>query len=138
MAAGMLELAIIRPKGGNPRIVAKLQGKEVGEVVFNIFKPKRERRIVVLGVYVERGFRHRGIGTLMMNRLHNLARKNGIPRIMLSSDRRSGDFYKALDMKEGSHRIFSERVVRGPNPVPPHSGFFSDASLRRLRGRMKK
>jgi L-amino acid N-acyltransferase YncA len=78
----------------HPVIVAETsQGEVVGWGSLNVFNPREPYRWVAdFSVYVERGWRGKGVGSALLERLIALAREHGFHKMVLSAfpDNRGG------------------------------------------------
>ncbi len=78
----------------HPVIVAEnAQGEVVGWASLNVFNPREAYRWVAdLSVYVERGWRGKGVGSALLERLIGLAHEHGFHKMVLSAfpDNRAG------------------------------------------------
>jgi L-amino acid N-acyltransferase YncA len=71
----------------HPVIVAETaDGTIVGWGSLNVFNPREAYRFVVdFSIYVERGWRGKGVGSVMLRRLIELAREHGYHKLVLSA-----------------------------------------------------
>ena len=77
-------LAARRPR--HPVIVAEAGGQVVGWGSLNVFNPRKAYDYVVdFSVYVERGWRGKGVGSRLLTRLIELARELGYHKLVLSA-----------------------------------------------------
>ena len=70
----------------HPVIVAEANGEVVGWGSLNVFNPREAYRFVAdFSVYVERSWRGKGIGRVVLERLIELARQHGFHKMVLSA-----------------------------------------------------
>ncbi len=70
----------------HPVIVAEAQGVVVGWGSLNSFNPRRAYDFVAdFSIYVERGWRGKGVGSHLLSRLIKLARELGYHKLVLSA-----------------------------------------------------
>jgi phosphinothricin acetyltransferase len=70
----------------HPVIVAEASGDVVGWASLNVFNPREAyRHVADISVYVERGWRGKGIGGALLTRLRDLAREHGFHKMVLSA-----------------------------------------------------
>ncbi len=70
----------------HPVIVAEAEGRVVGWGCLNPFNPRRAYdHVADLSVYVERGWRGRGVGRRLLDRLVTLAREIGYHKMVLAA-----------------------------------------------------
>ncbi len=70
----------------HPVIVAEANGDVVGWGSLNVFNPREAYRFVAdFSVYVERSWRGKGVGRLVLERLIELARRHGFHKMVLSA-----------------------------------------------------
>jgi len=70
----------------HPVIVAEAGGALVGWGSLNVFNPREAYRFVAdFSIYVERAWRGRGVGRVMLERLIELAREHGFHKMVLSA-----------------------------------------------------
>lgn len=70
----------------HPVIVAEHEGRVVGWGSLNVYNPRPAYRFVAdFSIYVERAYRGRGVGSLMLARLVALAREHGFHKMVLSA-----------------------------------------------------
>ena len=70
----------------HPVIVAEASGEIVGWGSLNVFNPREAYRFVAdFSIYVERAWRGRGVGRVMLERLIELAREHGFHKMVLSA-----------------------------------------------------
>ena len=70
----------------HPVIVAEANGEVVGWGRLNVFNPREAYRFVAdFSVYVERSWRGKGIGRVVLERLIELARQHGFHKMVLSA-----------------------------------------------------
>jgi len=70
----------------HPVIVAEAQGRVVGWGSLNVYNPRPAyRHVADFSVYVERGWRGKGVGRRLLGRLVELAREIGYHKMMLSA-----------------------------------------------------
>lgn len=71
----------------HPVIVAEnLTGEVVGWGSLNVFKPREAYRFVAdFSVYVERAYRGKGVGSVLLERLAELGRQHGFHKLVLSA-----------------------------------------------------
>jgi L-amino acid N-acyltransferase YncA len=70
----------------HPVIVAESEGRIAGWGSLNAFNPREAYRFVAdFSVYVDRSFRGKGVGTVLLTRLIELAREHGYHKLVLSA-----------------------------------------------------
>ncbi len=70
----------------HPVVVAEHEGAVVGWGSLNVFNPREAYRFVAdFSVYVERGWRGKGVGSALLTRLTELAREHGFHKLVLSA-----------------------------------------------------
>ena len=70
----------------HPVIVAETNGEIVGWGSLNVFNPREAYRFVAdFSVYVERTWRGRGVGRVLLEKLIELARAHGFHKMVLSA-----------------------------------------------------
>ncbi len=70
----------------HPVIVAEADGEIVGWGSLNAFNPREAYRFVAdFSIYVDRAARGRGVGTVLLTRLVELARQHGYHKMVLSA-----------------------------------------------------
>jgi L-amino acid N-acyltransferase YncA len=70
----------------HPVIVAEDNGQVIGWGSLNQFNPREAyRHVVDFSIYVDRAYRGRGIGKIMLPRLIELAREHGYHKMVLSA-----------------------------------------------------
>ncbi len=70
----------------HPVIVAETNGEMVGWGSLNVFNPREAYRFVAdFSVYVERTWRGRGVGRVLLEKLIELARAHGFHKMVLSA-----------------------------------------------------
>ena len=70
----------------HPVIVAEANGEVVGWGSLNVFNPREAYRFVAdFSVYVERAWRGKGVGKVVLERLVELAREHGFHKMVLSA-----------------------------------------------------
>ena len=70
----------------HPVIVAEAGGQVVGWGSLNVFNPRKAYDYIVdFSVYVERGWRGKGVGSRLLTRLIELARELGYHKLVLSA-----------------------------------------------------
>jgi L-amino acid N-acyltransferase YncA len=70
----------------HPVLVAEASGRVVAWGSLNVFNPREAYRFVVdLSIYVERAFRGKGVGRVLLARLIDLAREHGHHKMVLSA-----------------------------------------------------
>lgn len=70
----------------HPVIVAEHEGQVVGWGSLNVYNPRPAYRFVAdFSIYVERAYRGRGVGSVMLTRLVDLAREAGFHKMVLSA-----------------------------------------------------
>jgi L-amino acid N-acyltransferase YncA len=70
----------------HPVIVAEDNGRIIGWGSLNQFNPREAyRHVVDFSIYVERAYRGRGVGRVMLARLIELAREHGYHKMVLSA-----------------------------------------------------
>ncbi len=71
----------------HPVIVAENErGEVVGWASLNVFNPREAYRFVAdISVYVERGYRGKGVGGALLPRLDGLARQHGFHKLVLAA-----------------------------------------------------
>jgi len=73
-----------------PRHPVVVVGNEGGEIIgwgsLNVFNPRKAYRFVAdFSVYVERSYRGKGVGTILLERLIELGREHGYHKLVLSA-----------------------------------------------------
>jgi L-amino acid N-acyltransferase YncA len=69
-----------------PVIIAEADGQAVGWGSLNVFNPREAYRFVAdFSIYVERTWRGRGVGRVMLETLIGLARQHGFHKLVLSA-----------------------------------------------------
>lgn len=67
-------------------VVENLTGEVVGWGSLNVFKPREAYRFVAdFSVYVERAYRGKGVGSVLLDRLIELGREHGFHKLVLSA-----------------------------------------------------
>jgi L-amino acid N-acyltransferase YncA len=70
----------------HPVIAAENDGEIVGWASLNVFNPREAYRFVAdISVYVERGWRGKGVGRALLARLLELGREHGYHKLVLSA-----------------------------------------------------
>jgi phosphinothricin acetyltransferase len=70
----------------HPVIVAEVDGEVAGWGSLNVFNPREAYRFVAdFSVYVERAWRGKGVGTVLLSQLIELAREHGFHKLVLSA-----------------------------------------------------
>ena len=71
----------------HPVIVAEsTDGRVAGWASLNVFNPRETyRHVADISVYVERGFRGKGVGIILLTRLVELGREHGFRKLVLSA-----------------------------------------------------
>ena len=83
-------------------LVAKVDGKIVGAASMSVFKGK-QAHVAEFAIYIAKGFRNCGLGTILINELIDVARKSGVKIIQISAfstNKRAVHVYKKCGFKE--------------------------------------
>ncbi len=121
----------------SPCLVA-LKGKKAVGLLYYQVPPRQQIDTDV--IVVAKTERHKGLATLLENRLYNIAAETGKKQIIHSIHSEQG---RGLIKSLGTTRVPRlygtapiTKVVPAPK-IPPCKGFMSAASFMRLRGRME-
>ena len=71
-------------EAGMRDLVAKVDSKLVGAASMSVFKGK-QAHVAQFAIYIAKGFRNRGLGTILINELIDVARKSGVEVIQISA-----------------------------------------------------
>jgi L-amino acid N-acyltransferase YncA len=71
-------------EAGRRILVARVDSKLVGAASMSVFKGK-QAHVAQFGIYIAKGFRNRGLGTILINELIDVARKSGVEVVQISA-----------------------------------------------------
>lgn len=96
--------------------IHKVSGKIVGTARLTHHQHKSKRKVAIINcVIVDPQYRRKGIGTLLLTRLHKMAKEQGYHAIVLDSRRKSEPFYRSLGYQpQGGyfqHRFNSSKSI---------------------------
>lgn len=89
-------------EAGRRILVAKVDSKLVGAVSMSVFKGK-QAHVAQFGIYIAKVFRNRGLGTILINELIDVARESGVEVIQISAfstNKRAVHVYRKCGFKE--------------------------------------
>jgi L-amino acid N-acyltransferase YncA len=71
-------------EAGRRILVAKVDSKLVGAASMSVLKGK-QAHVAQFAIYIAKSFRNRGLGTILINELIDVARKSGVETIQISA-----------------------------------------------------
>lgn len=89
-------------KTGMYSLIARVDGKVIGGAGLTLFTGKKAH-VAEFGVYVLKGYRNRGLGTIFLNELIEVAKKSSLEVIQLSvysTNKRAEHVYRKCNFKK--------------------------------------